>query len=108
MARTMKVVLTDDIDGTPADETVEFALDGTDYEIELNSDNAAKFREVLEPYISKARRVSGSRASKKKATTSRFDPVKVRDWARDNGFEVSERGRLSSEVIEAYEKSLTN
>lgn len=107
MARTMKVVLTDDIDGTPADETLEFALDGTDYEIELNSDNAAKFREALEPYISKARRVSGSRASKKKATTSRFDPVKVRDWARDNGFEVSERGRLSSEVIEAYEKSLT-
>ena len=108
MARTMKVVLTDDIDGTPADETVEFALDGTDYEIELNSDNAAKFREVLEPYISKARRVSGSRTSKKKVTSSRFDPVKVRDWARDNGFEVSERGRLSSEVIEAYEKSLTN
>lgn len=108
MARTMKVVLTDDIDGTPADETVEFSVDGIDYEIELNSDNAAKFRETLEPYISKARRVSGSRASKKKATTSRFDPVKVRDWARDNGFEVSERGRLSSEVIEAYEKSLTN
>ena len=47
MARTMKVVLTDDIDGTPADETVEFSVDGTDYEIELNSDNAAKFREVL-------------------------------------------------------------
>lgn len=108
MARTMKVVLTDDIDGTPADETVEFPVDGTDYEIELNSDNAAKFREVLEPYISKARRVSGSRTSKKKVTSSRFDPVKVRDWARDNGFEVSERGRLSSEVIEAYEKSLTN
>ena len=108
MARTMKVVLTDDIDGTPADETIKFSIDGTDYEIELNSDNAAKFREVLEPYISKARRVSGSRTSKKKSTTSRFDPMAVRDWARDNGFEVSSRGRLSSEVIEAYEKSLTN
>lgn len=108
MARTMKVVLTDDIDGTPADETIKFSIDGTDYEIELNSDNAAKFRGTFEPYVAKARRVSGSRAPKKKSTTSRFDPMAVRDWARDNGFEVSARGRLSSEVIDAYEKSLTN
>ena len=105
MARTMKVVLTDDIDGTPADETVEFSLDGTDFEIELNSDNAAKFRSALEPYVAKARRVTGSRASKKKASPSRFDATKVRDWARDNGFEVSARGRLSSDVIEAYEQA---
>lgn len=106
MARTMKVVLTDDIDGTPADETIEFSIDGNHYEIELNSDNAAKFRGAFEPYVSKARRVAGSRTPKKKASSSRVDATKVRDWARDNGFEVSARGRLSSEVIEAYEKSL--
>lgn len=107
MARTMKIVLTDDIDGSTADETVEFSLDNQNYEIELSAENAAKLRGVLEPYIQNARRVAGTRAPKRKTTSaSRFDPAQVRAWAQENGLEVSSRGRISADVLDAYERSL--
>ena len=112
MAREMKLVLTDDFDGTDAAETVSFSIDQGHYEIELSSENAAKLREALAPFIERARRVanpargtrSGSGRSRRSAG-SRSDTPQIRKWAQDKGYEVSDRGRIPSEIIEAYDNA---
>jgi len=104
MAQKVQVVLVDDVDGGDASETVSFALDNVTYEIDLSAENAARLREDLGTWTSKARRVTSAKRSG--ATRSRRgDSAKVRAWARENGFEVSERGRISSEIREAYAKA---
>lgn len=105
MAQRVHVILEDDMDGSSADETVAFGLDGTTYEIDLSAKNAEKLRESLAAYIGVARRASrggGTRRSGRSRTggTSASD---VRDWARANGFSVSDRGRVSAEVRSAYD-----
>ncbi|HEX3004137.1 MAG TPA: Lsr2 family protein [Angustibacter sp.] len=112
MAQKVQVVLIDDIDGGDADETVTFALDGVSYEIDLNTDNAAKLRDALAVWVGNARRVSGrsssgrstSRASGRRSAGSE-DTAAIREWAKENGYQVSERGRISAEVREAYGKA---
>lgn len=105
--KTVKI-LTDDIDGTEADETVAFSLDGKDYEMELSADNAAALRNVLAPYVEKARRVTQSaRTSAKPASRGKsesgLDIPAVRAWARSNGWpNLSDRGRIPREIQEAY------
>jgi hypothetical protein len=115
MARKVQVILSDDFDDdVPADETVTFALDGTTYEIDLSDKNAADMREAFAKYVGAARKVSGrGRASgggRSKATggtgAGRMDREQagaIRDWARKNGHEVSDRGRIPATVVEAYE-----
>jgi hypothetical protein len=104
MAKEMKLVLTDDLDGSPGAETVSFALDGTAYEIELSEKNAAALREVLEPYIAKARKAGrAARGAGRRSAGGKTDTAAVRAWAKSNGYEVSERGRIPSAVLEAYE-----
>lgn len=103
MAQRVHVVLEDDLDGSTAEETVTFGLDGGTYEIDLSSKNAAKLRDLLAPYVGVARRSSSRqarRASKRSGGPSASD---VREWARANGFQVSERGRVSGEVRTAYD-----
>ena len=107
MAQKVQVVLTDDIDGGEADETVQFALDGVSYEIDLSEANADTLREALAPYVDAARRVGG-RASRRsgakvRPVAERVDMSNVRAWARENGYQISDRGRVSSEVRAAYE-----
>ncbi|HEX2893192.1 MAG TPA: Lsr2 family protein [Marmoricola sp.] len=102
MAQQVNIVLVDDIDGTPAEETVSFALDGKDYEIDLNADNAAKLRDALAPYVGHARRSGGRRRGAGRGSAAGPNPADIRAWARDNGFDVPDRGRVSSEVREAY------
>ena len=103
MAQKVNIVLVDDIDHTDADETVTFGLDGKNYEIDLNTKNADALREALAPYVGHARRAGGStRRSASRAGSSRSSAGDIREWATANGFEVSERGRISSEVREAY------
>ncbi|WP_110208423.1 histone-like nucleoid-structuring protein Lsr2 [Nocardioides daejeonensis] len=103
MAQKVNIVLVDDIDGSEADETITFGLDGTSYEIDLNSANAEKLREALAPYVGHARKVGGGRrAGRRAATSSGPSAADVRDWARSNGYEVSDRGRVPAEVREAY------
>ncbi|MGN6302567.1 MAG: histone-like nucleoid-structuring protein Lsr2 [Angustibacter sp.] len=112
MAQKVQVVLIDDIDGGDADETVTFALDGVTYEIDLNTDNAAKLRDALAVWVGNARRVSGrastgrstSRSSGRRSSGAE-DSAAIREWAKDNGYQVSERGRISAEVREAYAKA---
>ena len=105
MAQKVNIVLVDDIDGTDATETVSFGLDGTSYEIDLNDSNAAALRDALAGYVGHARKVSSTRGRKTRAVTSSSGPSarELRDWARSNGYEVSDRGRVPTEVREAFD-----
>jgi hypothetical protein len=108
VARQTIVQLTDDLDGNEADETVPFSFRGTNYEIDLSSKNAAAMEKALAKYLSAGRRVSGGRAhtrgrSGRRTAASRSDVSAIREWARENGYEVSGRGRIAAEVRSAYE-----
>jgi hypothetical protein len=110
MAQRVNVVLVDDIDGSEAAETVTFGLDGVQYEIDLSTDNADKFRDVLAPYVGHARRSGGRRRSsggggRSNGTAARSgaSAADIRAWARENGWDVPDRGRVSAEVREAYD-----
>lgn len=104
MAQKVNIVLVDDIDGTDAAETVSFGLDGTTYEIDLNDSNAAALRAALAGYVGHARKVGSPRGRKARSTPASGPSAReLRDWARSNGFEVSDRGRVPSEVREAFD-----
>lgn len=100
MAQKVNIVLVDDIDGSEASETVSFGLDGREYEIDLNEKNAGKLRDAIAPYIGHARKAGGSR--RRSRNGSGPSPAEIRAWARDNGYDVPDRGRVSTEVREAY------
>jgi hypothetical protein len=109
MAKQIVTLLTDDIDGTEADRTVEFGLDGVTYTIDLSEKNAGKLRKALDPYLSVASRVgrnTGRIASRTTTAaggrTNRDRNQAIREWASTNGYEVSERGRIPSSIVEAY------
>lgn len=105
MVQRTVVTLEDDIDGGPATETVAFGIDGVSYEIDLNHKNAAALRDALASYIGAARKLGrGSRSSAPRVRESRnVDLSAIREWARSNGFQVSDRGRVSAAIQEAYE-----
>ncbi|XVX20960.1 histone-like nucleoid-structuring protein Lsr2 [Actinomycetota bacterium] len=107
MAQRVQVMLVDDIDGTDAEETVTFGLDGVTYEIDLNAANAAKLRDGLATWVGHARRSGGRRSAAKPPSRaqSREELTNIREWARKNGHQVSDRGRISAEVKAAYEKA---
>jgi hypothetical protein len=101
-------VLTDDLDGSPADRTVEFAIDGTSYTIDLSEENAGGLRKALDPYLSVAERVGRTQRVVRQGVTPRTDRQRnqaIREWARSNGHDIAERGRVPADVIEAYEKA---
>jgi hypothetical protein len=103
MAQKVQILLEDDLDGKPADETVSFALDGTTYEIDLTKANAKKLRDAVAQYVGSARRVGRSgRAPARKAVSTGPDPKTVRAWANANGYEVPTRGRIPADVVEAF------
>ena len=101
MSSKVVVLLEDDLDGTKADETVEFGIDGAVYTIDLSDSNAKKLRGALDGYVSKARKVSGKRSSRKSSTDG-VDLKAVRAWAASNGVQLSSRGRVASSVLEQY------
>lgn len=107
MAQRVQVLLVDDLDGTDADETVTFGLDGVTYEIDLSAANAEQLREDLASWVGHARRAGGRRVAGARAAASprRTDLSDVRKWARKNGHKVSDRGRISAEVQAAYDKA---
>jgi superfamily II DNA/RNA helicase len=117
MAQKIQVLLVDDTDGGTATETVTFALDGAAYEIDLSEANAAKLRDALSPWVGHARRAgrsgrSASRAvprqtapavkARGSARTDREQTQAIREWARKNGQQVSERGRIPVAIFDAY------
>jgi nucleoid-associated protein Lsr2 len=112
MAQKVLVEILDDIDGRPATHTVPFSLDGVNYEIDLSDENAATLRSELTHYISAARKTGGRKirvATNQPTPTSPVDRERnraIRAWANKNGHEISDRGRLSAEVIAAYAAAL--
>jgi Lsr2 len=112
MAQRVEIKLLDDIDGTKADETLKFGLDGTLFEIDLSAKHAEQLRKALASYVLKARRVGrgGITATRGRArgaapTTTRSDReqnLAIREWAKKKGLEVSERGRIPASIVEQY------
>lgn len=101
MARKTRIVLTDDLDGSAATSTVDFALDGVTYEIDLNDENAQKLRDEFAAWVGHARRVGGR--ARRGTSRGRSDETKrIREWAQANGYEIGDRGRVSAEIREAY------
>lgn len=107
MAQTVQVIMTDDLDGSEAAETITFAIDGQAYEIDLNENNATALREALVPYC-KAGRKNTRAATRRKATTTKQrnkETPKIRAWAQDNGYAVGPRGRIHQHIIDAYHQA---
>jgi nucleoid-associated protein Lsr2 len=110
MAQRTQVLLIDDLDGCPAEETLNFGLDGAAYEIDLSGDNAGLLRKALADYVAAGRRVNSSRLSSRRRPLARMpqtanavDTASVRAWARENGYSVNDRGRIAADILEAYE-----
>jgi hypothetical protein len=97
-------VFVDDLDGSEAEGTVRFGLDGSEYEIDLNAGHAQALREALSPYVSAARR-SGGGTARRPARTARRAPAtglnttEVREWAKSQGIDVKDRGRVPAELV---------
>jgi hypothetical protein len=103
MAQKITVALEDDLSGGPAEETVRFALGGTDYEIDLNSKNAAAFRESVAPFIEHAHRAGRAQPRRPgRAAAGGQRSGDIRAWAKAQGIAVSERGRIPASVAERY------
>ena len=110
MAQRVQIILEDDYDGSQADETVSFALDGAEYEIDLSSANATELRGALAPWLAHARKTGGRKRTRPagraaSSESSSGSTSEIRAWAVENGMEVSSRGRISSEVRQAYEQA---
>jgi len=113
MAKTVITQVTDDLDGSSGAETITFAYRGTTYEIDLGRRNASAFDKMMKPYLDAARKVTaprgGRRGSSNGRRTGRRSPAgelaSIREWARAQGYSVSDRGRISANVMEAYEKA---
>jgi Lsr2 len=104
MAKSVTVVVTDDLDGSPDAQTLTFGFDGVTYEIDLSDHNRARLQALVAPYIQAGRRVGrGRRTAASRPPASRGDRAAVRAWAKEQGITVSERGRISSDVISQYE-----
>ncbi|MDR0990629.1 MAG: Lsr2 family protein [Propionibacteriaceae bacterium] len=102
MAKLKTVVFVDDIDGSPADHTVSFTVDGVSYQIDLSDEHAAALHEDFDKWVKKARRVSGRKTTGRRSSSSE-DVSAIREWAQANGVDVSARGRISAKVRQAYQ-----
>ncbi|MEV5710892.1 Lsr2 family protein [Actinoallomurus sp. NPDC052274] len=105
MAEQVIKRLIDDLDGSEAEETVSFAIDGVAYEIDLSAENAGILRDRLSPFVERGRRAGGVRRPRGRAVSSRRRSADIRAWAKARGIEVSERGRIPATVIEQYEQA---
>ena len=106
MAKTIVTQYTDDIDGSKAQGTVRFSYNGAGYEIDLSAKNAKAFEKALDPFISAARKVRAGRQTRRArdARAPKRNLTEVRAWAQENGYTVADRGRISSTVMEAFER----
>lgn len=106
MAPRVVVELVDDLDGSATDDvsTIHFSLDGVQYEIDLCRANAERLRTVFTSYVVSARRRRG-KAGRKRRPLVNMDAPLIRAWAAANGFTVSQRGRLSGDIINAYREA---
>jgi Lsr2 len=113
MAQQTTVRFIDDLDGSDASGTFDFSLEGRQYQIDLSDENAAKLRDALAPYIDVARKAGGrsggrgrqrqTAVAEKPARSKREETAAIRQWAREHGHQVSDRGRIPKSVMEAYQ-----
>lgn len=103
MVQRVEVIIIDDIDGSPADETLKFTLDGTSYEIDLSTANAARLREALAPFVGSARATSARRGRTKAPAKAGATAAQIRVWAAASGHQISDRGRVPTHIRQAFE-----
>ena len=109
MAQKIQTLFIDDLDGSEAEGTVRFGLDGAEYEIDLSAGHAEALRKALAPYVSAARRAPGAAARRPGQSGRRAesagapDPTAVREWARSQGIEVKDRGRVPAELVVKFQ-----
>lgn len=103
MAQQVQIVLIDDIDGGSADETVRFALDGTNYEIDLTTRNAVRLREAFAEFVGHARKATPARGARRGRGASTGKSAEIRAWAREQGLTVNERGRIPADLTAKFE-----
>ena len=106
MAQRVQTLLVDDLDGSDAETTVRFGLDGSQYEIDLSGIHAEDLRGSLALYVGHARRVAGTSGSagrrRQAGAADEPDSTEVREWAKGNGIEVKERGRVPKDIVARY------
>jgi hypothetical protein len=112
VAQKIQILLIDDLDGSEADGTVRFGLDGADYEIDLNAGHARALRDALARYVDAARRAGGGarRPARggRRASASGVDSTEVREWAKAQGIDVKDRGRVPAELVVKFKAATGN
>jgi hypothetical protein len=103
MSKSVSVIVTDDLDGSENAETVSFGFDGATYEVDLGQKNRAKLEKALAPFIEAGRKAPRAAARRVGRQSASVDRGAVRAWARERGLKVSERGRVSADIMSQYE-----
>jgi len=110
VAQKIQTLFIDDLDGSAAEGTVRFSLDGTEYEIDLNAKHAHEFRDALARYVAAARRVGGTARRSVRGTrhgpASGLNTTEVREWAKAQGIEVKDRGRVPAELVVKFKAAV--
>ena len=107
MAQKVQTLFIDDLDGSEAEGTVRFGLDGTEYEIDLSAEHSRELRDALARYVGSARRVGGgvkrpARGGRRRPAGGP-NPTEVREWAKEQGIEVKDRGRVPAELVVKFQ-----
>lgn len=112
MATKVLTQITDDLDGSDDASTIAFSVDGVTYEIDLSERNAKKLHAAVRPYVEAGRRVAGrTRAGRRRpslADARGFSTAKIREWAKSNGVQIGEKGRIPNEIMENYAAAMAN
>jgi hypothetical protein len=108
MAQKIQTLFIDDIDGGEAEGTVRFGLDGAEYEIDLSTKHNEELRTALGSYVAHARKLGGTARRTTTRTNRRpstVDSVAVRAWARKNGYDIKDRGRVPAALVTKYREA---
>jgi hypothetical protein len=112
VAQKIQTLFIDDLDGSEAEGTIRFGLDGTEYEIDLNAEHAQALRDVLARYVRAARRAGGGarRPARggRRASAGGVDSTEVREWAKAQGIDVKDRGRVPAELVVKFKAATEN
>ncbi len=105
MAQKVQTLFIDDIDGGEAEGTVRFALDGTEYEIDLSAKHSSELRSALGKYVTHARKTGSARRGGRAGRGARpaLNTVEIRNWARSNGYDIKDRGRVPADLVAKYQ-----
>jgi hypothetical protein len=108
MAQKIQTLFIDDLDGGEAAGTVRFGLDGTEYEIDLSTTHSEELRKALDQYVMHGRRIGGTarRAPRSRRGNNAVDTAKIREWAKGQGIEIKDRGRVPASVVEQYKTAV--